>query len=108
MTSADLHATIAHMGAAARAASARMMAAPTAAKNAALRALARRLRESGSALQAANARDLARAGSAGLAAPLLDRLKLTPRTIETAAAGCASGRAASRSAGCGCRSACSG
>jgi glutamate-5-semialdehyde dehydrogenase len=88
MTSADLHATIAHMGAAARAASARMMAAPTAAKNAALRALARRLRESGPALQAANARDLARAGSAGLAAPLLDRLKLTPRTIETAAAGC--------------------
>jgi len=88
MTSADLHATIAHMGAAARAASARMMAAPTAAKNAALRALARRLREGGPALQTANARDLARADAAGLAAPLADRLKLTPRIIETAAAGC--------------------
>ena len=88
MTSADLHATIAHMGAAARAASARMMAAPTAAKNAALRALARRLREGGRALQSANARDLARAETAGLAAPLADRLKLTPRIIETAAAGC--------------------
>jgi len=88
MTSADLHATIAHMGAAARAASARMMAAPTAAKNAALRALACRLRDSGPALQAANARDLVRAESAGLAAPLLDRLKLTPRIVETAAAGC--------------------
>jgi len=88
MTSADLHATIAHMGAAARAASARMMATPTAAKNAALRALARRLREGGPALQTANARDLARADAAGLAAPLADRLKLTPRIIETAAAGC--------------------
>ena len=76
------------MGAAARAASTRMMAAPTAAKNAALRALARRLREGGPALQAANAHDLARANTAGLAAPLVDRLKLTPRIIETAAAGC--------------------
>jgi glutamate-5-semialdehyde dehydrogenase len=88
MTSADLHATIAHMGAAARAASTRMMAAPTAAKNAALRALARRLREGDPALQAANAHDLARANTAGLAAPLVDRLKLTRRIIETAAAGC--------------------
>ena len=88
MTSADLHATIAHMGAAARAASTRMMAAPTAAKNAALRALARRLREGDPALQAANAHDLARANTAGLAAPRVDRLKLTRRIIETAAAGC--------------------
>jgi len=76
------------MGAAARAASTRMMAAPTAAKNAALRALARRLREGDPALQAANAHDLARANTAGLAAPLVDRLKLTRRIIETAAAGC--------------------
>jgi glutamate-5-semialdehyde dehydrogenase len=89
MTSADLDATIAHMGAAARAASAKMMAASTAARNAALRALALRLRESGSALQAANAQDLASAAVAGLAAPLVDRLKLTPQIIETAAAGCA-------------------
>ena len=88
MTAVDLHATIAHMGAAARAASAKMMAAPTAARNAALRALARRLRESGTALQAANAQDLAGAVAAGLAAPLLDRLKLTPQIVETAAAGC--------------------
>jgi len=88
MTSADLHATIAHMGAAARAASAKMMAAPTAAKNAALRALARRLRESGPALQRANDADLVRATEAGLAAPLVDRLKLTPAVIETTASGC--------------------
>jgi glutamate-5-semialdehyde dehydrogenase len=88
MTSADLHATIAHMGAAARAASAKMMAAPTAAKNSALRALARRLRDSGPVLQTANAHDLERAAAAGLAAPLVDRLKLTPKIIETTAAGC--------------------
>ena len=88
MTSADLHATIAHMGAAARAASAKMMAAPTAAKNAALRALARRLRESGPALQRTNDADLVRATEAGLAAPLVDRLKLTPAVIETTASGC--------------------
>ncbi|MEP7058150.1 MAG: glutamate-5-semialdehyde dehydrogenase [Caldimonas sp.] len=88
MTAADLDATIALMGAAARAASAKTMAAPTAAKNAALRALARRLREGGAALQAANAEDLDAATRAGLAAPLVDRLKLTPQIIETAAAGC--------------------
>jgi len=76
------------MGAAARAASAKMMAAPTAAKNAALRALARRLRESGPALQRANDADLVRATAAGLAAPLVDRLKLTPAVIETTASGC--------------------
>jgi glutamate-5-semialdehyde dehydrogenase len=88
MTAADLHATIAHMGAAARAASARMAAAPTAAKNAALRALALRLRAAGPALAAANAEDVAAAMAAGLAAPLVDRLRLTPEIIETTAAGC--------------------
>ena len=76
------------MGATARAASAKMMTASTAAKNTALRALARRLRESGEALHRANAQDLAAATTTGLAAPLLDRLKLTPQIIETAAQGC--------------------
>ena len=42
MTSTDLQASIAHMGASARAASAHMAAAPTLAKNNALLALARR------------------------------------------------------------------
>ena len=88
MTAVDLHATLAHMGAAARAASAGMAAAPTAAKNAALRALAQRLRASGAALAAANAHDVAAATAAGLAAPLVDRLRLTPQIIETAAVGC--------------------
>jgi glutamate-5-semialdehyde dehydrogenase len=88
MTSNDLHASIAHMGAAARAASARMAAASTAAKNAALLALARRLREAPSPLAAANAKDVAAARASGLAAPLVDRLKLTAEIIETVAEGC--------------------
>jgi len=88
MTSHDLQASIAHMGAAARAASARMAAASTAAKNAALLALARRLRDNQPALTAANLEDVAAAQAAGLAAPLVDRLKLTARIIETVAKGC--------------------
>ncbi|HWI10800.1 MAG TPA: glutamate-5-semialdehyde dehydrogenase [Burkholderiaceae bacterium] len=88
MTPTDLPAMIAHLGAAARAASARMAAAPTAAKNAALLALARRLRATPEALRAANALDIEAATSAGLAAPMIDRLKLTPGIIETVAQGC--------------------
>ena len=88
MTSNDLQASIAHMGAAARAASARMAAASTAAKNTALLALARRLREAPAALAEANAKDVAAALAAGLAAPLVDRLKLTAGIIATVAEGC--------------------
>ncbi len=88
MTSTDLQAVIAHMGASARAASARMAAAPTAAKNAALLALARRLRAAPQALHDANARDLEAAHAAGLAAPLIDRLKLDASAIATVAEGC--------------------
>ena len=88
MTSTDLQAAIAHMGAAARAASAHMAAAATAAKNTALMALARRLREQPAALQAANAQDIAAATAAGLAAPLIERLRLDAKAIETVADGC--------------------
>ena len=88
MTSNDLPATIAHMGAAARAASARLAAAPTAVKNAALLALAGLLRSETAALQAANAHDTDAARRAGLAAPLVDRLELTARDLETVAQGC--------------------
>ena len=88
MTSTDLQASIAQMGAAARAASPLMAAASTAAKNAALTALARLLRSETTALQAANARDIDAALAAGLAAPLVDRLKLTPAIVETVARGC--------------------
>jgi glutamate-5-semialdehyde dehydrogenase len=79
---------MAHVGAAARTASREMAAASTAAKNAALRGLAGRLREQGGALQAANAQDIEAAERAGLAAPLLDRLRLTPAVLETVAEGC--------------------
>jgi len=88
MTSTDLQATIAHMGAAARAASALMAAAATAPKNAALLALAHLLRQKPKSLRDANERDVSAAVAAGLAAPLVDRLKLTDKIIETVAQGC--------------------
>jgi glutamate-5-semialdehyde dehydrogenase len=83
-----LPAQMAHLGAAARAASRTLAAAPTAAKDAALRGLAARLRNQRDALVAANAPDIAAAKAAGLAAPLVDRLKLTPAILETLAVGC--------------------
>ena len=84
----DITAYMAHVGVAARTASREMAAASTAAKNAALRGLAGRLREQGGSLQAANAQDIEAAERAGLAAPLLDRLRLTPAVLETVAEGC--------------------
>jgi len=88
-TSPDQLAAYMHqVGEAARAASALMAAAPTAAKNQALLALARRLRAAGSALAKANAKDVAAAVKAGLEAPMVDRLKLKPEIIETVALGC--------------------
>jgi len=88
MTSADLQATVAHMGMLARAASRALAASPVAARNAALRALARRLRENEAVLCEANAGDVAAARDAGLAAPLVDRLKLDAAALETVALGC--------------------
>ncbi len=76
------------LGAAARAGAAGLASAPTAARDEALRALARRLRADTGALQAANARDLEAAQAAGLDAALLERLRLTPAVIDTVAAGC--------------------
>jgi len=88
MTHSDIAAYMAHVGAAARAAATAMAAAPTAAKDSALRALAARLRGASTELQAANAQDLAAARAAGLAEPMVDRLKLTPAVIDTVAQGC--------------------
>ena len=88
MNPADIPAYMAQVGAAARAATSLMAAASTASKNQALRALARRLRSSAAALALANAQDLDAARAAGLAAPLVDRLKLTPAAIATVAEGC--------------------
>ena len=88
MSSPDLKAVVARMGASARAASAHMAAAPTAAKNSALIALARLLRADVESLCEANKTDLVAAKLAGTAEAMLDRLKLTPKIIETVAEGC--------------------
>ncbi|MFY7907431.1 MAG: glutamate-5-semialdehyde dehydrogenase, partial [Burkholderiaceae bacterium] len=72
----------------AKQASALIAKANAATKNKALLALARLLREQVEPLQADNARDLERARAAGLAEPMVDRLKLTPAVLETCAQGC--------------------
>ena len=76
------------LGSQAKLASALMARAPAATKNAALKRLAGLLRENTAALQVDNAKDLKRAVAAGLAAPMVDRLKLTPTVLETCAQGC--------------------
>jgi len=76
------------LGAQAKAASAHTARAPAAVKNKALRTLATLLRQSAPALQQANQRDLERAAANGLTGPLLDRLKLGAKDLETVAIGC--------------------
>jgi len=76
------------LGKQAKAASAEMARASAATKNVALRKLAALLRANVAALQLDNAKDLERARAAGLAAPMVDRLKLTPQVLETCAQGC--------------------
>ena len=76
------------LGLQARAASALMAKSPTAAKNATLLTLASLLRANVESLQIENSKDLTRANSAGMAEPLMDRLKLTSKIIETCAQGC--------------------
>lgn len=73
------------LGQQAKAASALMARASSARKVAALRALAALLRANIEPLQLDNARDLGRARAAGLSEPMVDRLKLTPKVIETCA-----------------------
>ncbi len=76
------------LGAQAKAASGAMARASAADKSRALLALAALLRENIQTLQVDNAKDLERALAAGLAAPLVDRLRLTPKVLETCALGC--------------------
>ena len=76
------------LGQQARAASAEMARASTQAKNDALTALARLLTGAGAELADANAEDIAKAEAAGLAAPMVDRLRLTDKVIATMAEGC--------------------
>ncbi|MCO5978241.1 glutamate-5-semialdehyde dehydrogenase [Ideonella sp. NS12-5] len=88
MSTHDIPAYMAQLGQAARAAATAMARAGTRAKNDTLLALARLLREQTQALQADNARDIAAAEAAGLAAPMVDRLRLTPKVLATVAEGC--------------------
>ena len=76
------------MGLQAKQASTLVAKASAAIKNKALLTLARLLREHVAPLQTDNARDLDRARANGLAEPMLDRLKLTPKVLETCAQGC--------------------
>ncbi len=76
------------LGLQAKQASALMAKAPSAIKIEALKLLASLLRSNIQALQADNARDIERALAAGLAEPMVDRLRLTPKVIETCAQGC--------------------
>jgi glutamate-5-semialdehyde dehydrogenase len=76
------------LGLKAKVASAQMARAQAAIKNRALTGLAALLRQNLAPLQTANQRDLDRATAAGLAGPLLDRLKLGTKDLDTVALGC--------------------
>ncbi len=76
------------LGLQARAASALMARATAAVRNATLRRLGVLLRSNLEPLQTGNQQDMTRAVAAGLSAPMLDRLTLTPQMIETIAQGC--------------------
>ncbi len=83
----DLAARMQAIGAAARAAAAKLALATTEAKNAALIAMAAALRNSGDAILAANAEDVEAARQAGRPGAFVDRLTLTPARIEAMAKG---------------------
>ena len=88
MNATDISTYTQTLGVQARAACASMASASAATKNAALRTLAALLRDNVAALQIENAKDIERATAAGLSAPMVDRLKLTPKGLETCALGC--------------------
>ena len=88
MTDQSIQDIMQAMGRKAKQASAQVARAQAATKNRALTSLAGLLRQNTDQLAAANQQDLARAGAAGLTGPMLERLKLTPKDIETVAIGC--------------------
>jgi len=88
MSAIDIPTYTQTLGVQARAACASMASASAATKNAALGALAALLRDNVAALQIENAKDIERATAAGLPAPMVDRLKLSPKGLETCALGC--------------------
>ena len=78
----DVDQYMAELGRAAREASRRVAASTTAARNQALLAAHDALDGARDKLAAANAQDMARGADNGLAAPLMDRLELTPARID--------------------------
>ena len=88
MNALNIAETMQALGLQAKQASAQMAKASAATKNKALLALARLLRAQTDALQIDNAKDLERAVANGLSAPMVDRLRLTPKVLETCAQGC--------------------
>jgi glutamate-5-semialdehyde dehydrogenase len=78
----DVNQYMADLGRAARAASRRVAASSTATRNKALLATRDALDGARARLAEANAEDLARGAAGGLAAPLMDRLELTPARID--------------------------
>ena len=85
----DVQTYMVSVGKAARAAARAIARADTATKNRALLAAADALTRGSDALLAANARDVDAARAAGLDAPMVDRLTLSPKTIATMAQGLA-------------------
>ena len=83
----DIEAYMRTLGRQARDASRQLAAASTETKNAALLAIARRLREQKSALLDANAADLAQARADGLEPAMVDRLTLSDAGVESMSAG---------------------
>jgi glutamate-5-semialdehyde dehydrogenase len=84
----SVEALMQQLGQAARAASTTMAAATTAAKNRALTGLAQQIRNHAASLMLDNARDVEAARANGLEEPMVDRLKLTDKVIETMAQSC--------------------
>jgi glutamate-5-semialdehyde dehydrogenase len=83
----SLQATMLAIGRQAQAAARLLALAPAAQKNRALSAMAKAVRASQAAILAANAEDLAEAKSAGASSAFLDRMTLSPATIDAMAAG---------------------
>jgi glutamate-5-semialdehyde dehydrogenase len=84
----SIKALMKRLGKNAREAATAMARADSNVKNNALKALAGLLRKNIAALQIDNAKDLERAVANGLSAPMVDRLKLDSKTLETCAVGC--------------------
>jgi glutamate-5-semialdehyde dehydrogenase len=83
MTMTDIDQYMTDLGRRARRASRAMARAPTAAKNAALEAIADAIERERAALKDANARDLARARDKGHDAAFIDRLTLSDKALNT-------------------------